>query len=250
MRSLPVIGVVFPVVLLAACSTTTTSAAMPPSAAASQSCTLAMQAWLQSRGGAAFHVVLHTTSTMWFAVESGSQTRAAAEAQDMNSAARRADGYPPPACADHTHYQLAMGDWMLGALDAMSGDLKATTSRIAAGARELDAIKVLKRLAPKTLKRLARQVTVAVVATTAPVAPTTTPVIPTTAPVTPTTAPVVTSTPVASPTPTGCYPISDEGTCYEPGEYCRADDYGTSGIAGDGEAITCEDNDGWRWEPS
>jgi hypothetical protein len=23
-----------------------------------------------------------------------------------------------------------------------------------------------------------------------------------------------------------------------------------SGVAGDGEAITCEDNDGWRWEPS
>jgi hypothetical protein len=47
-----------------------------------------------------------------------------------------------------------------------------------------------------------------------------------------------------------CYPISDEGTCYEPGEYCRDDDHGASGIAGDGEAITCADNDGWRWEPS
>ena len=40
--------------------------------------------------------------------------------------------------------------------------------------------------------------------------------------------------------------MSDEGTCYEPGEYCRDDDHGTSGMAGDGEAITCEDNDGWR----
>jgi hypothetical protein len=65
------------------------------------------------------------------------------------------------------------------------------------------------------------------------------------------------STPVARPTspvtqpPTpSCYPISDEGTCYEPGEYCRYSDEGTSGIAGDGEPITCEDNDGWRWEPS
>lgn len=59
---------------------------------------------------------------------------------------------------------------------------------------------------------------------------------------------VTTPPPVAA--PTGCYPISDEGTCYEPGEYCRYDDEGTSGVAGDGEAITCEDNDGWRWEPS
>jgi hypothetical protein len=22
-----------------------------------------------------------------------------------------------------------------------------------------------------------------------------------------------------------------------------------TGVAGDGETITCEDNDGWRWEP-
>ena len=54
----------------------------------------------------------------------------------------------------------------------------------------------------------------------------------------------------ASATPAGCYPTSDEGTCYQPGEYCRDDDHGTSGVAGNGEAITCEDNDGWRWEPS
>jgi hypothetical protein len=56
--------------------------------------------------------------------------------------------------------------------------------------------------------------------------------------------------PAASPAPaTSCYPISDEGTCYEPGEYCRDDDHGITGVAGDGESIECEDNDGWRWEP-
>jgi hypothetical protein len=43
-------------------------------------------------------------------------------------------------------------------------------------------------------------------------------------------------------------PLSNEGSCYQPGEYCRDYDHGTSGVAGDGEAITCEDNDGWRWE--
>jgi hypothetical protein len=47
----------------------------------------------------------------------------------------------------------------------------------------------------------------------------------------------------------GCYPLSNEGTCYEPGEYCRKADHGASGIAGDGKAIICENNDGWRWEP-
>jgi hypothetical protein len=59
--------------------------------------------------------------------------------------------------------------------------------------------------------------------------------------------------PAPAPTPTpqaSCYPLSNEGTCYEPGEYCRDDDHGASGVAGDGEAITCEYNDGWRWEPS
>jgi len=51
-------------------------------------------------------------------------------------------------------------------------------------------------------------------------------------------------------TAASCYPLSDEGTCYEPGEYCRDDDHGMSGVAGDGESIVCEDNDGWRWEPA
>ena len=54
----------------------------------------------------------------------------------------------------------------------------------------------------------------------------------------------------AAPAPAGCYPLSNEGTCYEPGEYCRDSDQGASGVAGDGEKITCEDNDGWRWEPA
>ena len=62
----------------------------------------------------------------------------------------------------------------------------------------------------------------------------------------PTAAPVTAS----SSAPPSCYPLTDGGNCYEPGEYCRDDDHGMSGVAGDGEAITCEDNDGWRWEPA
>lgn len=49
--------------------------------------------------------------------------------------------------------------------------------------------------------------------------------------------------------PAGCTPLTDAGNCYEPGEYCRDDDHGAAGVAGDGEKIECEDNDGWRWEP-
>jgi hypothetical protein len=55
--------------------------------------------------------------------------------------------------------------------------------------------------------------------------------------------------PPASPAPASCYPLSNKGTCYEPGEFCRNADHGKSGVAGDGKAIKCEDNDGWRWEP-
>jgi hypothetical protein len=63
-------------------------------------------------------------------------------------------------------------------------------------------------------------------------------------------APNPTPTPTPSPAPAGCYPLTSSGSCYEPGEYCPAADYGASGVAGDGESITCEDNNGWRWEPS
>lgn len=47
-----------------------------------------------------------------------------------------------------------------------------------------------------------------------------------------------------------CFPLTSGGSCYEPGEYCRKADHGASGVAGDGKAIKCEDNDGWRWEAS
>jgi hypothetical protein len=50
--------------------------------------------------------------------------------------------------------------------------------------------------------------------------------------------------------PGGCHPLTSGGNCYEPGEFCRASDHGVTGVAGDGETITCEDVNGWRWEPS
>ncbi|MGZ6356499.1 MAG: hypothetical protein ACXWOX_18145 [Ktedonobacteraceae bacterium] len=61
------------------------------------------------------------------------------------------------------------------------------------------------------------------------------------------TSPPIQPTPTAAPS---CYPLTNSGNCYEPGEYCRKADHGASGIAGDGEPITCIDNNGWRWEPS
>ena len=59
----------------------------------------------------------------------------------------------------------------------------------------------------------------------------------------------------ARPTPTaaapaGCYPKTNGGNCYVAGEYCRNSDHDMTGVAGNGEAIKCEDNNGWRWEPA
>jgi hypothetical protein len=139
-----------------------------------------------------------------------------------------------------------MRDWIAGASDARRGNLEETSARIATGAHVMDAVTMLQRLSPALLKSLSRQVAIPTESATpaAPAAPA--PAVTTAAPPT---APAVATTP-ASATPAGCHPLSNEGTCYEPGEYCREDDHGTSGIAGDGEAIICEDNDGWRWEPA
>jgi len=61
-------------------------------------------------------------------------------------------------------------------------------------------------------------------------------------------APKITTAPPAP--PSGCYPKASTGNCYEPGEFCPHADAGMSGVAGDGEAIICEDNNGLRWEPA
>ena len=64
------------------------------------------------------------------------------------------------------------------------------------------------------------------------------------------TVPTSTTSPTPTPTPgsSACYPLSNEGGCYEPGEYCRDDDHGMTGRAGNGSTITCEDDNGWFWK--
>ncbi len=49
---------------------------------------------------------------------------------------------------------------------------------------------------------------------------------------------------------TSCYPTTSSGNCYSAGEFCPTKDYNTTGVAGNGEAIKCVDNNGWRWEPA
>jgi hypothetical protein len=83
-------------------------------------------------------------------------------------------------------------------------------------------------------------------------APTTAP----TLPQPPTAAPAPVAAPPAAPpsqppaAPAGCYPLTNSGGCYRPGEFCRTSDHGALGRTADGEAIRCVNNDGWRWEPA
>jgi len=81
--------------------------------------------------------------------------------------------------------------------------------------------------------------------TVSTVAPTTVP--PSAAPpatVAPTTAPPVT----APPTTAACY-IDPEGNCYKAGEFCPDSLHGQT-VQGESGQITCENNNGWRWEPA
>ena len=79
-----------------------------------------------------------------------------------------------------------------------------------------------------------------------------------TAPVMPAPPPPASVAPVAAvpasssaPAPASCYPRTSGGNCYRAGEYCRTADHARSGIAGNGERITCENVNGtWRWEAS
>jgi hypothetical protein len=63
--------------------------------------------------------------------------------------------------------------------------------------------------------------------------------------------PPATAAPPPPPPPPAatCHPLTNSGKCYEPGEFCRESDAGVIGLAGDGETIRCENNNGLRWEP-
>lgn len=93
--------------------------------------------------------------------------------------------------------------------------------------------------APETSAAAAPVDTSAAVRTSAPA-----PVQTSATPVQTTTAPQ----PVQSTAQQSCYPLTNSGKCYKPGEYCRTADRGMTGIDAEGDPIKCEDNNGWRWE--
>lgn len=54
----------------------------------------------------------------------------------------------------------------------------------------------------------------------------------------------VTHSPTALPTP-----APSPFRTRRPGALCSKDDHGMTGTSAKGEALRCEDNNGWRWEP-
>jgi hypothetical protein len=69
-------------------------------------------------------------------------------------------------------------------------------------------------------------------------------------PKTTTTRAPITTTTTALAAPADCHPLSNSGKCYSAGQFCRNSDHGVRGVAGNGDAIVCRDNNGWRWEPA
>jgi len=60
-------------------------------------------------------------------------------------------------------------------------------------------------------------------------------------------APVASTSPPTTADPVTCHPLSGKGSCFEAGASCPAADQGVTGLSGEGETITCEQDKGLRW---
>lgn len=146
------------------------------------------------------------------------------EGAALATAVRGATGYPLPSCLDIPgYYRTAMIDLSAAARAAAAGSFPAVLRWVSAARAVL--ARADDELTPSHHQRR-RAAPRPASSSPAPAAVT------------------------SRPTERGCYPLSGEGTCYEPGEYCRASDQGVAGIAGDGQTIVCMDDHGLRWMPT
>jgi len=141
---------------------------------------------------------------------------------------------------------------LIGAIGSALGNGKTPATPAAAAARTTAASPAASQAAPtmssSPLPAAAAPVTSKPMPDTSSAAPTSAAAAPVYIPpapqrTTPATQPVHTTALAQS-----CYPLTNGGNCYQPGEYCRASDHGASGIDANGDAIKCEDDNGWRWE--
>jgi cytoskeletal protein RodZ len=140
---------------------------------------------------------------------------------------------------------VVAGFVLLGAIGAATGAANKPPQTHLASAPTT--VTTAAKAAPSTALTRSDATTTSTTSTT--VAPTT--VAPTTVAPTTTRPPTTQSTPLPTAAPTvSCHPLTNGGKCYEPGEFCRNSDHGVQGVAGNGEAIVCTNNSGWRWEPT
>ncbi len=205
---------------------TDAAVATPPSSAAPRSCRLQVTGWKASAADRYFRQAKADAARV---ARVARAHQAAALRQDgaaLAVAARRAAARPLPSCLDLPgYYRTAMTDLSAAAQAAARGSYTAALRWV--------------RVARPVLTRADDELTPArrpqhrAAARPAASSP-------------PPTAGAAGPTAAAQ----SCYPRSDEGTCYEPGEYCRTADEGVAGIAGDGKTIVCMDRNGLRWEPT
>jgi hypothetical protein len=209
---------------------TDAATATPPPSLAPRSCHQLVTGWKASAADRYFRQAKADAARV---ARLARAHQAAALRQDgatLAVAVRRAAARPVPWCLDLPgYYRTAMTDLSAAARAAAHGRYRAALRWVRAArpvlARADDELTQARRTHHRTHHRAA--------ARPAPASP----------------SPVATTSGPTAAAP-GCYPRSDEGTCYEPGEYCRAADQGVAGIAGDGQTIVCMDDNGLRWEPT
>lgn len=237
----------------------------PPAPA---SCPAQLASWAGSGEGAqlsSFGTDIGGFGDALTALDAGVQDGDATSAQELavqsSAAAMQQDAKglrasPGPSCvpglADHLHAAAldisaaaagsirSVGEYSAGDTGAAASSMNAAaaamdngTSKITAANRALKSYEtsIRTRAAKKAPRKTPKKAPSAAAATTRAAAP----------------APPAPAAPPSA-APAGCYPLTSGGSCYQPGEYCRDADHGMTGQTADGEPITCEDNDGWRWE--
>jgi hypothetical protein len=205
---------------------TDAATATPPPSSAPRSCRQQVTGWKASAADRYFRQAKADAARV---ARMARAHRAAALRQDgaaLAAVVRRAQAHPLPWCLDLPgYYRTAMTDLSAAARAAARGSYGAALRWVRAArpvlTRADDELTPARRTHHRAAARPATSSPPAAAGTSGPTA--------------------------AAP---GCYPRSDEGTCYEPGEYCRAADQGVAGIAGDGQTIVCMNDNGLRWEPT
>jgi hypothetical protein len=207
-------------------SKTDAAVATPPSSAAPRSCRQQVTGWEASAADRYFRRAKTDAARVARLARAHQAAALRRDGAALAVAVRRAAAHPLPWCLDLPgYYRTAMTDLSAAARAAAHGSSSAALRWVRAArpvlARADDELTPARRTHHRAAAR------------PAPASP-----------------PPAAGTAAPTAAAQGCYPRSDEGSCYEPGEYCRAADQGVAGIAGDGQTIVCMDDNGLRWEPT